>query len=181
VSPSAARRLLHAATGLLLLLVPLTSWGVLRAALVAAAILAAGAEIARLRSKRFGALLARAVPVFRARETSRPSGAMWLAVGYALASLVPPPAPAAGLLVGALADPAAAWAGSAWGRGNGKTLAGSAVHLVVAAAVLYGVGCSVTAVAVGATLATALERWPLGLDDNLLVAPVTALTAALLG
>lgn len=181
MSPPVARRLLHAATGSVLLLVPLTSWNVVRAVLVAAAILAVGVEVARLRSKRFGALLAGAVPVFRARETAHPSGAMWLALGYALASLVQPPAPAAGLLVGALADPAAAWAGTTWGRGTGKTLVGSAAHFAVAAAVLYGVGCSGTAIVVGAALATVLERWPLGLDDNLVVAPITALTAAFLG
>ena len=48
-------------------------------------------------------------------------------------------------------------------------------------AVLYGVGCSGTAIVVGAVLATVFERWSLGLDDNVVVAPITALTAALLG
>jgi dolichol kinase len=181
VSGPAVRRLIHAATASVLLLVPLTSWMFLRAALVVAAIVAVILEIARLRSTHFRRILTRLVPVFREHEGSRPSGAMWLVVGYALAALTPAPAPVAGLLVGALADPAASWAGSTWSRGVGKTVAGSAAHFAVAAAVLYGVGCSWAAVAVGASLATAIERWPLGLDDNLLVAPLTALTAALLG
>lgn len=174
------RRLLHAATGAALLLVPLFSWQLLRVVLIAAAVLAAVAEVVRLHSSGAGALLARRVPVFREREARRPSGAMWLAVGYALASLTPVPGPTAGILVGALADPAAAWVGSRRGSTGRKTVLGSATHFVVALAVVFGTGAAWPISAAAAVVATALERWPLGLDDNLLVAPATALTVVLL-
>lgn len=176
-----ARRLMHAATASVLLLVPLSSWQILRAVLVAVAAAATVVEVIRLRTPRFRAFLEHHIPVFREREAKRPSGAVWLAVGFALASLAPAPGPAAGILVGALADPAAAWVGSRRGSVGSKTTLGSAVHFLVAVAVLFGVGCAWTTSLAAAATATILERWPLGLDDNFVVAPVTALTVALLG
>lgn len=175
------RRLLHAATGATLLLVPLFSWNFLRTVLVAVAALAVVAEAIRLRAPRVRALLARRVPVFRDREATRPSGAMWLAIGYALASLTPSPGPTAGILVAAFADPAAAWVGSRWGRTGRKTVLGSATHFVVALAVVFAASGTWPAAVAAAAVATTLERWPLGLDDNLLVAPATALAVVLLG
>ncbi len=174
------RRLLHAASGATLLLVPIFSWQVLRGVLLIAAGLAVATETIRLRSPGVRDWLARRLPVFREREAVLPSGAMWLAIGYALASFAPVPAPAAGILVGAFADPAAAWLGSRQGVAGGKTMLGSGTHLVVAYAVLCGVGVGGVVAVSAAIIATVLERWPLGLDDNLLVAPATALTVSLL-
>lgn len=174
------RRLMHAATGTTLLLVPVVSWQLLRAVLIALAAVAVAVEVVRLRSPRFREMLAHRVPVFRAREAGRPSGAMWLAVGYALAALTPLPGPTAGILVGAVADPAAAWVGSRSGPTGQKTGLGSATHFVVATALLLGLGCGWLTSVAAAVVATVLERWPLGLDDNLLVAPATALTVVLL-
>jgi len=181
VTAPSLRRLLHAATGATLLLAPLFSWEFLRAVFVAVAVLAVVAEAIRLRAPRVRALLASRVPVFRDREATRPSGAMWLAVGYALASLTPSPGPTAGILVGALADPAAAWVGSRWGRAGRKTVLGSATHFVIALALVSATTGEWPVAVAAAVVATALERWPLGLDDNLLVAPATALTVVLVG
>ena len=174
------RRLLHAASGATLLVVPVFSWQFLRAVLLGAAALAVAGEAIRLGFPGVQAWLTRRLPVFREREAARPSGAMWLAVGYAAASLTPFPAPAAGILVGALADPAAAWVGLREGVTGRKTIRGSGAHLIVALAVLYGMGVGWIAAVAASVIATALERWPLGLDDNVLVAPATALTVALL-
>jgi dolichol kinase len=106
---------------------------------------------------------------------------MWLGLGYALAAFVPAPAPAAGILVAALADPAASLAGT-WRRAPGpKTWRGSATHAVVAAVVLAALGYSAVAVFAGAAVATALERFAFSFDDNLVVPPATALTVLLVG
>ncbi len=165
----------------MVLLVPVTSWLVLRVVLVCAAVLAALVEAVRLRVPGVAGLLRSAVPVYRARERTRPSGAMWLAVGYALAAFADPPAPAAGILVAACADPVAALVGSRGARGSatGKTIHGTAVHWLVAAVVLGILGWSWSAVVIGASVASAVERWPLGLDDNLLVPPATAFAVML--
>jgi dolichol kinase len=173
--------LLHLSSGAMVLLVPVTSWLVLRVVLVCGAVLAALVEAVRLRVPGVAGLLRTAVPVYRARERTRPSGAMWLAVGYALAAFADPPAPAAGILVAACADPAAALVGSRGARGPvmGKTIHGTAVHWLVAAIVLGILGWSWTAVVIGASVASAVERWPLGLDDNLLVPPATAFAVML--
>jgi dolichol kinase len=173
--------LLHLSSGAIVLLVPLTSWLMLRVVLVSGAALAAVAEVVRLRVPGVAGLLRTAVPVYRARERIRPSGAMWLAVGYALAAFADPPAPAAGVLVAACADPAAALVGSRGARGSvtGKTIHGTVVHWLVAAVVLGILGWSWSAIVIGACVASAVERWPLGLDDNLLVPPATAFAVML--
>ncbi|MDH3290290.1 MAG: hypothetical protein OEO20_01440 [Gemmatimonadota bacterium] len=173
------RRLLHASTASVVLLVPLVSWTGLRTAVAGAAVGALLLETLRLRVPSVGTRLRRLVPVFRDREIARPSGAMWLAVGYGLAVLLPAPAAAGGIVVGAVADPAASWIGSL-GRAIGpKTWRGSLVHLVVAVAVLAALGFPAVSVLAGATVGSALERWPAGLDDNLLIAPGVALTLTL--
>jgi dolichol kinase len=158
-----------------------TSWLVLRVVLACAAVLAALVEAVRLRAPGVAGLLRTVVPVYRPRERTRPSGAMWLAVGYALAAFADPPAPAAGILVAACADPAAALAGSwrAQGSATGKTIEGTAAHWLVAAVVLGILGWSWGVVVIGASVATAVERWPLGLDDNLLVPLATTLAVTL--
>lgn len=175
------RRALHAGSAAVLLVVPLTSWNVFRFSMLVLAVSAVAAEVTRLAVPAVRRRLGEVVPVFRLREDSRPSGAMWLAVGYALASLTPAPAPAAGILVAALADPAASFAGT-WRRDPGKkTWRGTTVHAAVAVGVLVALGWSAVAVVAGAVVATALERWSGGVDDNLLVAPATALAVFAVG
>jgi dolichol kinase len=120
------------------------------------------------------------MPVFRPREASRVSGAAWLGVGYAVAAWLPPPGPVAGILAGALADPAASWAGGKWGGGVRKSWPGTVAAGAVTAVAAAMVGIAVP-VALGAGLAgAALERWAGPLDDNLVVAPGVAGLVALL-
>jgi dolichol kinase len=181
VSAEAGRRLLHLSSGGLALIAPLTSWSLLRSVLAAGAVLFVFLEVARLRTPRLDAWLRGTLPVYRARERTRPSGAMWLLIGYGLAALSAPPAPIAGILVAACADPAASLVGSRIGGrpGGVKTLRGSATHWLVAAGVLAVLGWSWSAVLLGASVASLVEHWPLGLDDNLVVPPATALTVML--
>lgn len=181
MSSEARRRLLHVASGCVVVLAPVTSWSVLRVVLTCTAVLAVLLELARLHKSAVNEMLRRVVPVYRMHERTRPSGAMWLAVGYALAALASSPAPAAGILVAAIADPAASLAGSTSEHrpDEGKTVRGTVVHWLVAVGILTLLGWSWTAVVVGASVASIVERWPLGLDDNLLVPPATALAVLL--
>jgi dolichol kinase len=181
VSGPALRRLLHAATAGVLLLVPFGSWQLFRVVVLAGAALGVVLEGARLSLPGFRTFLGRHLPVFRERERMRPSGAMWLSVGYAAAALVPAPAPAAGILVAALADPAASLVGT-WRRAPGrKTWIGSLAHAATALVVLAALGVTPAATAAAAVVATILERITGRVDDNLLVAPATALTVWLVG
>lgn len=173
-----ARRTLHASSGLLLLIVPLTSWETFRFVLMFGAVGAAVFETLRLASPAVRDGLAEALPVFRAAEAARPSGAFWLAFGYAATSWFPPPVPAAAILVAALADPAASLVGARWGGGGRKTWVGTAAVLAVSGAVLaacVAAGAVSWRPALAAALgAAALERWSGPIDDNLLVAPGVA-------
>ncbi len=181
MNPETLRRILHVVSGGVVALGPFLSWSVLRTVLAAAAVLAVLVDLVRLSLPPVGRFLHRAVPVYRDSEQRRPSGAMWLAAGYALAAWTPAPAPLAGILVAACADPAASLVGG-WRSVSSlaaKTWRGSLAHWLVAAGILLAVGASLPAVLAGASVATAVERWPLGLDDNLLIAPATALTIAL--
>jgi len=179
VTAPGLRRLLHASTASVVLLVPLVSWTGLRTAVVGAAVGALLLETVRLRAPSVGTRLRRLVPVFRDHEIARPSGAMWLAVGYGLAVLLPGPASVGGIVVGAVADPAASWIGSLAKGVEPKTWQGSLTHFVVAVAVLAALGFPVPSILAGSTVGSALERWPAGLDDNLLIAPGVALTLTL--
>jgi dolichol kinase len=105
---------------------------------------------------------------------------MWLTVGYAVASLFPSPAPVAGILVGACADPAASWVGEAGTRTGTKTWRGSAAHLVTAVAVLQLGGVSWAGSIVAAVIGTIVERYPGPFNDNLVVAPAVAVSVSLL-
>ena len=164
------RPLLHAATALLLLTL-LQSWQALRGTLVLVGLLAVAFETLRLSRTDVRDFAARWVPVFRPQEAGRPSGAVWLFVGYALAAWMPVPAPAAAVVAGALADPAAALVGGRFGRGRPKSWLGTAAALAVAAGGLWLLGLPPLAVAGGGLAAAALERWPGPINDNLLVAP----------
>jgi dolichol kinase len=170
VTPGWLRPLLHAATALLLLTL-LQSWQALRSTLVLAGLLAVAFETVRLSRADVRDLAARWVPVYRPEEAGRPSGAVWLFIGYALAAWMPVPAPAAAVLAGALADPAAALVGGRFGHGRPKSWPGTAAALTMAAGALLVLGLPPLAVAGGGLAAAALERWSGPINDNLLVAP----------
>jgi dolichol kinase len=172
------RRALHASTAGLALL-GLTSLGALRAVAVCLAVASVVVEFLRLRIPAVGRSLATRVPVYRDRERTRPSGAMWLALGYAIVVWLPPPAGVAGLLVGALADPAGALVGSRFGRGARKSLPGSAAVAFTAAGAVLVVGLPLGTALLAGIAAAAAERWSGPLDDNLLVAPAAGLVIAL--
>jgi dolichol kinase len=175
----ALRRSLHAATATLALLW-LVSPTVLRLGTLAVAVAALAFEGARLTVPRFNRWIATRLPVFRPQEASRLSGAAWLAVGYAVAAWLPAPGPVAGILAGALADPAAAWVGGRWGRGRRKSWPGTAAAGVVAAIAAAVAGLAVPGALVAGMVGAALERWAGPFDDNLLLAPGVAGVAALL-
>jgi dolichol kinase len=179
VSPDGARRALHVASAVVVLPV-LHSITAFRLVALWGATLAASVELLRLSSPRVGRWLAARVPVYRPGETQRPSGAMWLAFGYALAAWVALPAAVAGILAGALADPAAAWCGQRWGRGAGKSWIGSGAVLVVTAGVTMAVGVAPLTAVLAGLVASALERWSGPVNDNLLIAPGVAVFVALL-
>ncbi len=180
MSAEALRRTLHGSTVFVLLLVPLASWQVFRVVLLGGCAVVVATEVARLAPGAFGRWLARRLPVYRSSEARRLSGGAWLAVGYVLIAWMPAPHPAAGLAVAALADPAASVVGSRWGRGDGKSPAGSVAHLGVALVALGVLGLPWPAAVVGALVGTVLERWPGPLNDNLLVAPGVSTTVWLL-
>jgi dolichol kinase len=92
----------------------------------------------------------------------------------------PAPGPAAGILVAAFADPAAAVVGGRFGSGARKTWQGTAAAAVVALAVLVALGLPREAVLAGTVVGTLLERWPGALNDNLLVAPAVAAVVRML-
>ncbi|MEE8251080.1 MAG: hypothetical protein V3R24_05035 [Gemmatimonadales bacterium] len=167
------RRLIHASSSLVLLAV-LVSWELLRYLLLAALIAMTALELARLRSKPFREKLYKLVPVYRATEEHRVSGAGWLTLGYAVASWFPLPAPIVGILAGALADPAASAIGSRWGGAREvKTLPGTLAALAATFVLCAVVGLAWPNCLAAGITAAALERWPV-LDDNLVVAPGVA-------
>jgi len=175
------RRLLHASSALVLLLHFLGSQDILRYGLVVCVAVAILLDSLRVSRPAFGAFVLRLVPVFRPSESTRLSGATWLVVGFALAAWFPHPASTAGILAGAIADPAASWAGSAGGKpSTAKTWVGSGAAAVVALVVLLAMGIPIAAGIGGAAAAMVLERWPGPLNDNLVVAPGVALFVWLL-
>jgi dolichol kinase len=133
--------LLHAASAALALLA-LVSLPTLRFGALGVAVAALAFEAARLRMPGFSQWMAARIPVFRPREATRMSGAAWLAVGYALAAWLPPPGPVAGILAGALADPAASWVGGKWGGGRKKSWPGTIAAGTVTAVAFHFPGLS---------------------------------------
>jgi dolichol kinase len=153
-----------------------------RALLLAAGLAAAAFEALRLGFPAVGDLAARLVPVFRPRESSRPSGAMWLFLGYALCAWMPLPASASSVVAGALADPAAAVVGTRFGKGRPKSWPGTLAALVMAAVALWVfVHLPLRLALLAALVAALLERWSGPFDDNLLIAPGVGLTVWWLG
>jgi dolichol kinase len=167
---------------LVLLVTVYGSAELMRFVLIGGAIVAVLVDSVRITQPAFGMLVKRMVPVFRASESTRLSGATWLCVGYAAAAWFPHPAAAGGILAGAFADPAASWAGSMFAEPSSlkKTWVGSLAAAVAAALVLFTTGIPLTVVVSGAVAALALERWPGPLNDNLTVAPGVALVVWLL-
>ncbi|UCG86300.1 MAG: hypothetical protein JSW71_20745 [Gemmatimonadota bacterium] len=168
------RRLLHASSATVLLIPMLGSWSLLRVTLVVAAVMALLMDVARIRLGTLGHRVERLVPVFRTGEAGRLNGATWLCIGYALSGWFPPMATAAGILAGALADPAASLVGGWAGRSRAKTASGSLAALAVSFVALWLLGLSWPAVLGGAVVGTVLERWPGPFDDNVLIAPGVA-------
>jgi len=177
---SSLRRLIHAATVLLLFVPIVASWDLFRGILIAGTIIGLVLETVRIKVPSVQALLASLSPLFRSGEASRPSGAWWLCLGYCVAAWLPQPGAAAGILVGALADPAASLVGSARGLPSSKTTHGSGAAFAVAILALVPMGLPWTAVIGGAVAGAALERWSGRLDDNLVIAPGVALAVWLL-
>jgi dolichol kinase len=178
MNPSAVRRLLHASSALVLFLFFFGSPELLRNGLMGCAAGAVILDSLRVTRPAFGAFFTGLVPVFRTSESTRLSGATWLCIGYALAAWFPHPAVTAGILTGALADPAASWAGTTFSKpSTKKTWIGSGAAALAAALVLLTIGFPLIVVGGGAVVAMALERWPGPLNDNLVVAPGVALFA----
>ena len=175
MTPARLRQIIHVSSAALLLGVPLGSWDFLRATLMAVAVLALAVDAVRISIPGVHQRLCDWIPVFRPEESRRLSGAAWLFLGYGIAGWFPPPAPAAGVLVGALADPVASLAGSSAAVPGRKTWRGTGAAAVTAAGVLWLLGIPWPAIVAGAGAAALLERWPGPFNDNLVVAPAVAL------
>ena len=168
------RRATHAATAAILVLPFIVDWQTFRYVVVSLAVVWMVVEGLRVRKPRIHGAFATLLPVFREDEATRVSGAAWLMVGYALAVWFPQPAATAGILVAAFADPMASSVGTRFSRDRKKTVAGSVAFLVVSLAVLWSVGLRWPAVAGVALVGVGFERWPLSLNDNMVVAPAVS-------
>ncbi len=180
MTPPVLRRAIHAASGAVLLLILAAPPVAYRSVMVAAAGVVLALDLARIRHPAIHDAAFRALPVFRQSERRRLSGAFWLLLGYAIAALLPARAAAAGILVGALADPAAAIVGERLGGGRAKSWPGTLAALVTGYAALAVAGVPMDVVAVAGAVGATVERWPGAVDDNLLIAPAVGATVALL-
>ena len=174
MSSRALRRTIHVSTAFLVLVGEYVGWGTIRVWLSAFAAAAILVEFLRLRNAKFSGVLSRAVPVFRPEESRKPSGAFWLLLGYVGAAWIPAPGAAAGILVGAVADPSASVVGGRWGGGVPKSWVGSLAALAASFGVLTLLGFSLLSITAAAASAAAAERWSRPLADNLVVAPAVA-------
>ena len=177
------RRAVHVASAVLGPAALLVPPHLARASFAALAGLAAALDLLRLASPRTGRLVAAvAGSAFRPSESRAPSGATALAWGYFAAwALFDPRFAAAAVVVAGLADPSAAWVGRRFGRGPGKTLAGSAACATMGGLVLVAFGFSATAALAGGLVAALAERVPWRGVDNLLVPLAVGGALALLG
>ena len=165
---------MHAGTACILVPSIVLAWPTFRLVVIAAAVGWVALEVVRIRVPAAHAFFSTIVPVYREHEAGRVSGAGWLMMGYAVAVWFPPSAATAGILVAALADPVASMIGTRFGDGSSKTLAGSLAFFVVAIVVLLGVGLEWPTIVAVASVGVIFERWPLGLNDNFLLAPAIA-------
>lgn len=180
------RRVMHATFGALvagcLILLPIPrSWAV--ALLAVGLAFMASLDMVRLRVPELNAGFFRCFRyVASPRESTGIASSTWYTLGMLLTvAFFPRSAAVSGILVLALADPAASWVGRRWGRQRfmGATLEGTAVFAAVALAVLgarHGPAIAAAA-AVAATLAERVS-WPV--DDNVSVPVVTAAVIAAL-
>lgn len=171
------RRLIHASTALVLF-VHLAQPATFRGLVWSIAVLALVVDAVRLLHRGFRNWITHAVPVFRANEAQRLSGASLLWVGYALSAFFPFALASVGILAAALADPAASTVGSRFGpEGGRKSVPGStACWTVIAAVVLIAEMGALPAVII-ATAGALLERFPGPFNDNLLIAPGVTVVA----
>ena len=183
---SLLRKLMHLA----MTLVPAAGWLVSHqlALMLAGGLLAASLALEAVRRSWPGAnrLLWRLLPtVFRAWEGHAVLGSTWLAIGMALTAFVwDRDISGTVILFLVWGDPTAEFIGQRWGcPGGGKTLAGSLGCLTAClVAGLVGVGLgglSPWSVAVGALVATGVERWAPPPDDNLWMPIMSGLAIAL--
>ncbi len=181
------RRIFHAANGVFIVVtlkaLPIATWdaAVLLGSVLSVLLLVDGARLANPRLNRlfFRLFAFLASP----REARKPASSTWYLLGVVLTLLIFPRHEAlGGILVLALADPAAGYVGRRWGRrrwGSG-TLEGSAAFVAVAFLTLL------TFVPWGAALAAALvgalvEQAPWEVDDNLVIPPAVAAVLLLAG
>jgi dolichol kinase len=158
----------------------LTGWAAFRLSLLIGTPLVLGLDWLRIRQPVFATALQSAVPVFRPPERDRLSGAAWLWAGFAAAAWFVPEAATAGILAGALGDPAAALAGSRWGGGTRKSWPGTMAAIAVSGLAILAAGAPAAVALWGGVTAGVLERWSGPLDDNLTMAPGVAALVALL-
>ena len=181
------RRIFHAASGIVVALVPPVlglGRGTVIWILAPLLALAVAADAVRLRRPRINALFFTLFPSLASpREATRISSSTWYLAGVLLAyALFPGRLVMPAILVLALADPLAGSIGRVWGRrrlGKG-TILGSAVFLAVSAAVLSGF-VEPAAALVAALMVTVIEVVPWELDDNLTVPLVAAGALWLIG
>lgn len=162
----------------------------LRITLTAAAVVALGIEALRARSPRFAATFRALVgQLLRRHESTRLTGATWLAIAMAgVAWLAPQPAAIAALWAAAVGDATAALAGltlASW-RGAApdgrKSLAGSLAALLSTALGCRWLVAASWPIALTLGAVAALAEWPRRpLDDNLRVAIAVAFAAVALG
>lgn len=154
--------------------------------LAVATLVALNVELARRVSPGFAAAFRRWLGgMLKEREQIRLTGATTLAVGFTIAAVLFPGAPALGaiLFVG-LADPAAAIVGTRWGHRRypgGKSAAGSFAFFVVVLALAVALGSGRwTAFLVAGTL-TLVEAFSFRVDDNLYLPAAGAAALVLVG
>jgi dolichol kinase len=181
------RRLFHAANGLAVALLP-GALGLARAPVLwvlgILLVVVLAADIARLRVTKLNALFFRMLPALASpREAVGIASSTWYLVGVFLTyALFPMRVAVPGILVLALADPAAGTLGRLYGKrrlGHG-TWVGSAAFLTVAFAVLAFHLGPVAGLA-AALMVAMVEAVPWRLDDNLTVPVAAAFAAWLVG
>ncbi len=181
------RRLFHAANGLAVTMLP-AALGLGRPAVIwilgILLVVVIAADLARLRRPRLNALFFRTFPSLASpREAVGIASSSWYLVGvFVTYAVFPMRVAVPGILVLALADPAAGTVGRLWGRrrlGSGTVL-GSVTFLTVAFLVLaFHVGPAAGLVA--ALMVSLVEIAPWQLDDNLTVPFTAALATWLVG
>jgi dolichol kinase len=185
--PQPWRRLFHAVNGVLaaLALVTLDVSHATALAIVASVVAVLVAlDVTRLIHPRTNALFFSAFRHLASpREASGLASSTWYALGILIAvAFFPLPAAVSGILVLALADPVASYAGRRWGRRPfaGATLEGTALFAAVAFCILAARHGPLVG-ALGAVVLAFAERFSWPLDDNLTIPVAGAAVVAALG